>query len=62
MHQSPVASILLVDAQTVENAADRAQLEQQLRRLTGRSDLKVLDVRKLTATDGATAGYEVDIR
>ena len=61
-HQSPVASILLIDTQTVENAEDKSQLQQRLRTMTGRSDLQVLDVRKVTARDGTTKGYEVDIR
>jgi hypothetical protein len=61
-HQSPVASILLIDRQTVENATDRSQLQNQLRNITGRPDLQVLGVRKVTATDGTTKGYEVDIR
>ena len=62
MHQSPVASMLLIDAQTVENAKDTNQLQQHLRTLTGRSDLQVLGVRKLTAADGTVKGYEVDTR
>lgn len=53
---------MLVDRQTVENAEDTGRLQQQLRRLTGRSDLQVLNVRKVTAADGTTTGYEVDIR
>jgi hypothetical protein len=61
-HQSPVASILLVDTQIVENAQDTGRLQQQLRSLTGRSDLQVLNVRKVTAADGTITGYEVDIR
>jgi hypothetical protein len=61
-HQSPVVSILLVDTQTVENAEDRSQLQLRLRTMTGRSDLQVLGVRKVTATDGTVRGYEVDIR
>ena len=61
-HQSSVASILLIDTQTVENAEDRSQLQQRLRTMTGRSDLQVLGVRKVTARDGTTRGYEVDIR
>jgi hypothetical protein len=61
-HQSSVASILLIDRQTVENAADTSQLQQQLRSITGRPELQVLSVRKVTASDGTTKGYEVDIR
>ena len=61
-HPSPVARILLIDAQTVENAKDTNHLQQQLRMVTGRSDLQVMGVRKLTAADGTTKGYEVDTR
>jgi hypothetical protein len=61
-HQSAVASILLIDRQTVENAEDKGQIEQRLRIMTGRPDLQVLGIRKVTAADGNTVGYEVDIR
>ena len=62
LHQSPVASVLLIDTQTVENAQDTNQLQQHLRTITGRSDLQVLGVRKMTAADGTIKGYEVDTR
>jgi hypothetical protein len=62
LHQSPVASVLLIDTQTVENAKDTNQLQQHLRTITGRSELQVISVRKLTAADGTTRGYEVDTR
>jgi hypothetical protein len=61
-HQSAVASILLIDTQTVEKAKDTNQLQQHLRIITGRSDLQVIGVRKLTAADGSIRGYEVDTR
>jgi hypothetical protein len=61
-HQRPKASILLVDAELIENAEDKGQLEQRLRSITGRKDLHVVDVRKVIAEDGITRGYEVDIR
>jgi hypothetical protein len=61
-HQSPVARILLIDAQTVENAKDTNRLQQHLRTVTGRSDLQVIGVRKLSNADGTTSGYEVDTR
>lgn len=61
-HQSPTASTLVVGAEVVEKAQDRAQLEQRLRTLTGRKDLQVLGLRKVTAPDGKTTGYEIDIR
>jgi hypothetical protein len=61
-HQSPSASTLLVGAEVVEKAQDTHRLEQRLRAFTGRSDLQVLGVRKLTGPDGVTTGYEIDIR
>jgi hypothetical protein len=62
VHQTPVASILLVDAEVIENAADRGQIEERIRTLTGRPNLHVLNIRKLTDKEGKTRGYEVDIR
>ena len=61
-HQSPSASTLLVGAEVVEKAQDRAQLEQRLRTFTGRSDLRVLGVHKVVGPHGRTTGYEIDIR
>jgi hypothetical protein len=61
-HQTPSASTLLVGAEVVEKAQDTPQLEQRLRAFTGRSDLQVLSVRKVTGSDGKTTGYEIDIR
>ena len=61
-HQSPSAATLLVGTEVVEKAQDRAQLEQRLRTFTGRKDLQVLGLRKVTAPDGKTTGYEIDIR
>ncbi len=61
-HQSPSASTLVVGAEVVEKAQDTPHLEQQLRTFTGRSDLQVLSVRKMTNPDGKTTGYEIDIR
>jgi hypothetical protein len=53
---------LLVGAEVVEKAKDTPQLEQRLRTFTGRSDLQVLGVRKVTGPDGNITGYEIDIR
>ena len=61
-HQSPTASRLVVGTEVVENAKDTGQLEQRLRAFTGRSDLRVLSVHKVTGPDGRTTGYEIDIR
>jgi hypothetical protein len=61
-HQSPTACTLVVGAEVIEKAQDRGQLEQRLRAFTGRSDLQVLDVHKVTGPDGRTTEYEIDIR
>lgn len=61
-HQSPTASVVLIGAELVENAEDRGQVEQVVRTFTGRSDVQVLNVRKVVDKDGKTRGYEVDIR
>src|SRR6266550_7388574 len=58
-HQSPTASTLVVGAEVVEKAKDRGQLEQRLRTFTGRRDLQVLGVHKMTGPDGRITGYEI---
>src|SRR5436190_18721350 len=60
-HPSPT-SVLLLDAEVVENAGDRSQLQQRVRVLTGRPDAEIKQIRKLTDESGRTRGYEVDIR
>jgi len=61
-HQNPTMSAVLVGAELIENAQDKAQVEQLVRTLTGRNDVQVLSVRKVVDKDGKTRGYEVDIR
>ena len=61
-HQSIPASILLVGPELIENAQDKGQIEQVVREFTGRKDVKVLEVRRVTGADGRIRGYEVDIR
>lgn len=62
MHQSPIASTVIVDAQFIGNAGDKAQISQAVRRLTNRENIEILAVRPVTAADGKTVGYQVDIR
>jgi hypothetical protein len=62
VHQNPVASTVLVDAELVENAEDRAQVEQVIRTVTNRPNVQVLNVRPVVGSDGKTRAYEVDIR
>ncbi|HUS12819.1 MAG TPA: hypothetical protein VMZ30_20280 [Pyrinomonadaceae bacterium] len=62
MHQNPIASTVLVGAELVENADDREAVQQVIRSLTNRSNVQVLNVRKVIGSDGQTRAYEVDIR
>jgi len=61
-HQSRAASTVLISPELIENAEDKGQIEKRVRQVTGRSDVEVLDVRKLVGTDGRPRAYEVDIR
>lgn len=61
-HQTPTISSLFVGAETVDNEEDMAQWEARIHTITGRSDAKVLRVRKRWGPDGRVLGYEVDIR
>lgn len=46
----------------VANEADRTELQQRVRTLTGRPDAEVIGVRKVVNKEGKVTGYEVDIR
>lgn len=61
-HQNPVASAVLISPELIENAEDTGQVEQVVRSITGRADVKVVKVRKVVDKEGKTRGYEVDIR
>jgi hypothetical protein len=61
-HQNSIASTVLVGPELIENVEDRGRIEQVVRSFTGRTDVKVLNVRKVVDNDGKTRGYEVDIR
>jgi hypothetical protein len=61
-HQSPIATKVVLSPEVVANEADRGQIEQQIRTLTGRSKVEVLAVRKVVDVSGRTVSFEVDIR
>jgi len=61
-HQNSIASTMLVGPELIENAEDRAHVEQVVRASTGRNDVQILNVRKVVDKDGKTRAYEVDIR
>ncbi len=60
-HPNPTISTVWVGSEVVENAEDKVRLEGRLRQLTGRKQLRVINVRKMTNEQGAVQGYEVDI-
>ena len=62
VHPSPVARTLLLTAEVVGNAEDKSQIAERVKALTGRSDVEVLNVRKIPGPDGRTLSFEVDIR
>ena len=64
VHPSPVARTLtlVLRAEVVGNEGDRGKIEQHVKTLMGRTDIEVLDIRKIPGPDGKTRGFEVDIR
>jgi hypothetical protein len=61
VHQSPVQTLILLP-EVVGNTGDKAQIEQQIRALTGRTEVEVLAVRPVPDANGRTRSFEVDIR
>jgi hypothetical protein len=61
-HQSASALTLVLSPEVIANEADKVQIEQQIRALTGRPNPEVLAVRKVVGQDGKTISFEVDIR
>jgi hypothetical protein len=62
VHQSPVARTLVLTPEVVGNEEDKVRIEQRVRELLRRTDVEVLDVRKVLGPDGKTQSFEVDIR
>ncbi len=62
MHQNQADTIVLACPEVAENTQDNVQLEQCAREVTGRQNLRILNVRKLMDGSGKIKGYEVDIR
>ena len=60
-HQKQAVSTVLIGPELIDNAEDKHQVEQVVRTLTGRSEVEVLQVRKVAGKDGRPLGYEVDI-
>ena len=60
-HQNQAVSTVLVGPELIDNAQDKAHVEQVVRTLTGRSEVEVVNVRRVAGKAGETLGYEVDI-
>ena len=61
-HPNAVLMTVFLGPEVVVNESDTSQIEQQVRSRTGRSDARVLGVRKVVGDDGRTRGFEVDIQ
>ena len=62
LHQRPNAQTVVLSPEVVSNEADKGQIEQRVKALTGRSKVEVLAVRKVVDSEGRTRSFEVDIR
>jgi hypothetical protein len=62
VHPSPVARTLVLTPEVVGNEEDTSRIEERVRQLLRRTDVEVLEVRKITGPDGKTRSFEVDIR
>ena len=62
VHQSPVARTLVLTPEVVGNEEDKSRIERRVRELLRRTDIEVLDVRKISGPDGKAQSFEVDIR
>ncbi len=62
-HQSMSAtSLIIVSQELIKPEMSHNQVENRMRELTGRPDLKVSDIRPQVDGQGKTVAYEVDIR
>ena len=61
-HQSPIVKTILLSPEVVVNERDRVQIERQVRVMTGRDQVEIVDVRKVVADNGKVVSFEVDIR
>jgi hypothetical protein len=62
LHPSPVTLTLVLRPEVVGSEGDKGKIEQHVKTLMGRTDVEVLDIRKIPGPDGQTRSFEVDIR
>jgi hypothetical protein len=61
-HQSPSAATLILGPEVIPNEADKPQIAERIRALTGRDNAEVIAIRRVVGQDGRTLRFEVDIR
>ena len=61
-HQNPIARTVVLAPEVVVNERDKSQIEQRVKELTGRTQVEVVNVRKVVGDDGKIRSFEVDIR
>ena len=61
VHQSPIETVLL-SPEVVGDERDKAQIAERVKALTGRTQVEVVDVRKVLDANGRTRSFEIDIR
>jgi hypothetical protein len=61
-HQSPVTTTVVITPEVVGKEGDKVQIERAVKALTGRAEIKVVEVRKNYHPDGQIRSFEVDIR
>jgi hypothetical protein len=62
VHQSPVATTLVLTPEVVGSEGDRVKIEERIKALTGRTTVEVVAIRKILDPEGRTRSFEVDIR
>ena len=62
VHQSRVVTTLVLSPEVVGNEEDKGKIEQRVKALTGRTEVEVLEVRRIPDAEGRTRSFEVDIR
>ena len=61
-HQSVAVSTVILSPEVIDTEVDKGQLEQKVRVLTGRADIRIVEVRRKLDDAGKILRYEVDIR
>ena len=62
VHQSPVATTVILSAEVVGTTRDKAQIGERVKEMTRREKVEVLAVRPVLDENGRTRSFEVDIR